>query len=82
MLKMTRLPDVSGPEVGNNNGEIVGFGIGRGGGNELAKKSEKSKGQKTSKSQKSAKSRKNSWKSRNSSNFGAINRTKLSNPRS
>ena len=77
MLKTTRSPDVSRPEVGNGNSEVVGFGIG-GGGEELAKKSGKSKAQKTSKSQNLAKSRKSSKsgkklsKSGNLPNFGAI----------
>ena len=74
MLKTTRSPDVTGPEVGNDNGEVVGFG--GGGGSELAKKSRKlSKGQKSSKSgnskgKKLAKSKKPS-KSENSPNFNA-----------
>ena len=74
MLKTTGFPDVSGPKVGNGDGEVIGFG-GDGGG-ELAKKSGKlSKGQKSSKSgnskgKKSAKSKKPS-KSGNSSNFDA-----------
>ena len=67
MLKTTRSPDVLGLEVGNGNGEVVGFGVGGG----LAKKSGKSKGQNLSKSQKSAKSRKSLPKSRNSPNFSA-----------
>ena len=70
MLKTTGSPDVSGPEVGNGNGEVVRFGVGSGG-NELAKKSGKLKGQKTSKSRKLAKSGKDSSKSGNSPNFGA-----------
>ena len=70
MLKTTGSPDVSGPELGNGGGEVVGFGVGGGGGDELAKKSGKSKSQKTSKSRKLAKSGKNSSKSGNSSNFG------------
>ena len=41
MLKTTRSLVVSGPEVGNTNGKVVGFGV-RGGGKELTKKSEKS----------------------------------------
>ena len=72
MLKTTGSPDVSKHEVGNGNGEVVGFGVGGGGGDELAKKSGKSKGQKTSKSRKLAKSGKNSSKSENSPNFGAM----------
>ena len=71
MLKTTGSLDMSGPEVGNGNGEVVGFGVGGGGGDEFAKKSGKSKGQKTFKSRKSAKSGKNSSKSGNSPNFGA-----------
>ena len=43
MLKTTGSPDVSGPVIGNGDGEVVGFGVG-GSGGELAKKSEKSKG--------------------------------------
>ena len=62
MLKTTGSPDVSGPEVRNGNGKVVGFGDGGGGGDELAKKSGKLKYQKTSKSQKSAKSGINSSK--------------------
>ena len=71
MLKTTGSPDVSKHEVGNGNGEVVGFGVGGGGGDEFAKKSGKSKSQKMSKSRKSAKSGKNSSKSGNSPNFGA-----------
>ena len=59
MLKTTESPDVSLPEVRNGDGEVVGFSVGGGGGNELAKKSGKSKDQKTFKSQKLAHSRKN-----------------------
>ena len=70
ILKTIGLPGVLGPEVRNGDGEIVGFGVGGGGGDELAKKLGKSKGQKTSKSRKSAKSGKNSSKSENSPNFG------------
>ena len=73
MLKTTGLPDVSGPELGNGDGEVVGFDV-SGGDEELAKKSGKSKGKKSkklSKSRKSAKSGKNLLKSRNSPNFGA-----------
>ena len=70
MLKTTRLPDMSGPEVENGNSEVVGFDVGSDGGDELAKKSEKSKSQKTSKSGKLAKSEKNSSKSENPPNFG------------
>ena len=43
MLKTTRSPDVLGSEVGNGDGEVVGFGVG-GGGDELTKKSGKLKG--------------------------------------
>ena len=51
MLKTTRSPDVSRPKVSNDNGKVVGFGVGGGGGIELAKKSGKlSKGLKSSKS--------------------------------
>ena len=71
MLKTTGSPDVSKHEVGNGNGEVVGFGVGGGGGDELAKKSGKSKGQKTSKSRKLAKLGKNLSKSGNLPNFGA-----------
>ena len=71
MLKTTWLPDVSGPEVGNGSGKVVGLGVGGGGGDELAKKSGKSKSQKTSKFRKSAKSGKDSSKSENSPNFDA-----------
>ena len=46
MLKTTGSPDVSGPKVGNGDGEIIGFGIGGDGGDKLAKKSGKLKGQK------------------------------------
>ena len=65
MLKTTGLPDVLRPEVRNDNGETVGFGVGDG----LAKKSGKSKGQNLSKSQKSAKLGKSLPKSGNSPNF-------------
>ena len=77
MLKMTGSPDISGPEVGNGNGEVVEFGVGGDGGNELAKKSGKlSKGLKSPKSGNSkrknlTKSGKNLSKSGNSPNFGA-----------
>ena len=71
MLKTTGSPDVSRPEVGNGDDEVVGFGVGSGGGDKLAKKSGKSKSQKTSKSRKSAKSGKYLSKSGNSPNFGA-----------
>ena len=73
MLKTTGLPHVSKPEVENGDGEVVRFGIG-GGGEELAKKSEKlSKNLKlfksrNSKGKKLAKSKKPS-KSGNSPNF-------------
>ena len=43
MLKMTGLPNVSKLEVGNADGEVVGFGVGGSGGDEFAKKSRKSK---------------------------------------
>ena len=75
MLKTTGSPDVSGPEVGNGDSEVIRFGV-SGGGDELAKKSGKlSKGLKLSKSgnskgKKSAKSKKPS-KSGNSPNFDA-----------
>ena len=68
MLKTTRSLDVSGPEIGNDDSEVVKFGVG--GSEELAKKSRKSKGQILFKSRKSAKSRKNLSKSGNSPNFG------------
>ena len=74
MLKTIESPDVSGSEVGNGDGEVIGFG--GGGGNELAKKSGKlSKSLKLSKSGNSkcknlAKSKKPS-KSKNSPNFNA-----------
>ena len=73
MLKTTGSPDILGPEVGNDNGEIVRFSIG-GGSEELAKKSGKlSKGLKSSKFWNSkgitlAKSKK-LLKCRNSPNF-------------
>ena len=73
MLKTTGSPDGSRPEVGNSNGEVIGFGVG-GGGEELAKKSGKlSKGLKLSKlrnlkGKNLAKSKKPS-KSENSPNF-------------
>ena len=76
MLKMTRLPDVSGPDVRNSDSKVVGFGVDDGSSNELAKKSGKlSKGLKLSKSgnskcKNSAKSKKLS-KSGNSTNFNA-----------
>ena len=50
MLNTTRSPDMSKPEIRNGNGEVVGFGVGGGGSDELAKKLGKSKGQKMSKS--------------------------------
>ena len=68
MLKITRLPDVSKSEVGNGDGEVVGFGVSDG----LVKKSGKSKGQNLSKSQKSAKSGKSLPKSGNLPNFSAM----------
>ena len=64
MLKTTRLPDVSKPEVENGDNEVVGFGVG--GDEKLAKKSGKSKGKKSKKSfksQNSTKSGKNLSKS-------------------
>ena len=73
MLKTTGSLNVSGPKVGNSNGEVVGFDIGDGG-EKLAKKSRKfSKDLKLFKSgnlkgKKSAKSKKPS-KSGNSPNF-------------
>ena len=77
MLKTTGSPDVSGPKIGNGDGEVVGFGVG-GGGGELAKKLGKSKGQKSVKSRKSSKSGKSKGekpkkppKSGNSPNFDA-----------
>ena len=75
MLKRIRSPDLSGLEVGNDNGEVVKFGVGSGG-EKLAKKSAKSsKGLKLSKLGNSkgknlAKSKKPS-KSGNSPNFDA-----------
>ena len=55
MLKTTSSPDVSRSEVGNGNGDVVGFGIGSSS-EELAKKFEKLEGQKLTKSQKLSKS--------------------------
>ena len=76
MLKTTGSPDVSGPEVENGKGEVVGFGVG--GGGELAKKTGKSKGQKLVKFRKLSKSGKSKGKkskkppkSGNSPNFDA-----------
>ena len=71
MLKTTGSLDMPGPKIGNGDGEVIGFGVGDSGGDELAKKSGKSKGHKMSKSRKSAKSGKNLSKSENSPNFGA-----------
>ena len=76
MLKTTGSPDVSRLEVGNGDGEVIGFDIGGGGDNELAKKLGKlSKGLKlsklgNSKRKNSAKSKKPS-KSENLLNFDA-----------
>ena len=75
MLKTTGLPDMAGPEIENDNNEVVGFGDG-GNGEKLAKRSEKlSKNLKSSKlgnlkGKNSIKSKKPS-KSRNSPNFDA-----------
>ena len=75
MLKTTRLPNMSGPEVGNNYCKIVKFSV-DGGSEKLVKKSRKlSKGLKlsksgNSKSKKLAKSKKPT-KSRNSPNSNA-----------
>ena len=71
---MTGSFDVSRPEIGNGDGEVLGFGVG-GGGEELAKKSGISKCgklKKLFKSRNSTKSGKNLSKSGNSPNFGAI----------
>ena len=57
MLKTTWSLDVSRPEVGNGNGDIVGFGVDSSG-EELAKKSGKLKGQNLAKFRKLSKSRK------------------------
>ena len=65
MLKTTRLFDMSGPEVGNGNNEVVRFGVS----DRLAKKSGKSKGQNLSKFRKLAKLGKSLLKSGNLSNF-------------
>ena len=73
MLKIDKLPDVSGSEVRNGNDEVFGFDV-RGNSKELAKKSGKSKSKKSkklSKSQKSAKSGKNLSKRWNLPNFSA-----------
>ena len=51
---MTRLSDVSEPEVENDNCKVVRFGV-SGGGKKLAKKSGKLKGQNLAKSQKLSK---------------------------
>ena len=67
MLKTTGSPDVSRPELGNGNGEVVGFGIGGG----LAKKSGKLKDKNLSQSQKLAKSGKSLPKIGNLPNFSA-----------
>ena len=58
ILKITWLPDKSRLEVGNNNGEVIRFGISDNSSMKLAKKSRKSKSQKLSKSQKMPKSKK------------------------
>ena len=78
MLKTTGSPDMSRPEVGNGNGEVVGFGFDSGG-KEFAKKSGKLKGQNLVKSRKLSKSEKSKGKklkkpskSKNSPNFGTI----------
>ena len=68
ILKTTKSPDVSKPDVGNGDGEVVRFGFG--GGGELAKKSGKLPKSGNSKGKKSAKSKK-LLKSGNSPNFDA-----------
>ena len=72
MLKITWLSNILGPEIGNGNGKIIGFGVSSDD-EELAKKSGKLKGQNLAKSQKSKgeKSKKPS-KSRNLPNFNNI----------
>ena len=61
MLKITGSPDVSGPTVGNDDGDVVRFGVG-GSSKELVKKSGKLKGQNLAKSQKLSKSGKSKGK--------------------
>ena len=69
MLKTTKSPYLSRPEVGNGNGEVVGFS--NGDSEELVKKSGKLKAHNLYKSRKSVKSGKNLSKSENSLKFGA-----------